>query len=132
MTSKVKSSSAEALADANYIAKVEGGIDKDISDLEYDGDFVVNCVACDKELFTIVKVSDRPTKIPMGRNQEPILVEKQRFKCNCPFCGGESWLVSVSGQVMVGHVEGVTSLANVSMGDPSDPNGMLTEVEVQK
>ena len=33
---------------------------------------------------------------------------------------------------MVGHVEGVTSLANVSMGDPSDPNGMLTEVEVQK
>ena len=125
-----KSSSIDNLADANHIAKIEGGIQKEFIGLEYGGELIMKCMGCDKDLAVVMKVSPQPLRFPMG-GPNFILVHKQRFQCNCPFCDNKSWIITTEGKVMVGGADNLTSYVGCEMGDPNDPDGMFNKVEVR-
>ncbi len=123
-----KSSSVENLGNAEWIAKVEGGVEKELRGLEYGGEFPVKCMNCDEELMTIMKVSDRPTRFPIGRGNY-VEIPKQRFWANCPFCQNKTWTVKVEGTIMVGPTDN-TVIVDYDYGDPHDEEGMLNEVQI--
>lgn len=131
MDSLNKSSSIDALASAEWIAKVEGGVQKELKGLEYDGEYPVKCMNCDTELFTIMKVSDKPAKFPIGRGNYAE-VPTQRFRAKCPFCDNGSWVVKVHGTIMIGPVTDKTVIADWNYGDFNDPDGMFNEVILVK
>lgn len=126
-----KSSSVENLANAEWIAKVEGGVEKDLKGLEYGGEFHVNCMNCEQELMTVMKISDNPSRFPIGLGKY-VEVQEQRFKAVCPFCNNSSWTVRVNGTIMVGPIDEKTCIVDYIYGDPKDPDGMLNEVEIIK
>lgn len=125
-----KSSSIEALAGANHIAKVEGGIEKEFKGLEYGGELEMKCMGCDKPLAIVMKVSPNPLRWPLPGGTFK-LVEKQRFQADCPFCDSKSWIVKTEGQVMIGGAENFTSFIGCEMGNPDDPEGMFNKVQVK-
>lgn len=125
-----KSSSVEALANANHIAKIEGGIEKEFKNLEYGGEFKMTCMNCDKEIATLMKISPRPTRIPFGGGRVTE-VSHQRFQAKCPFCQNKTWIVKTEGQVMIGPTE-ETSYVGCDIGNPEDPEGMFNIVKVHK
>lgn len=117
MSSLNESSNAEALHKANVIAKVEGGIEKDISHLDYDKDYFVCCRGCNKSLLTLVKVSDEGKKYFVLRNGKKALIPilKNSFSCNCPFCGSKSWVVNIEGTLMFDVDRETVTIEDVSM-----------------
>lgn len=125
-----KSSSVESLANANNIAKIEGGIEKEFKGLEYGGEIHMKCMGCDKSLATVMKVSSNPLRFPAG-GRKVVLVHQQRFQADCPFCKSKSWIVKTEGQVMIGGAENSTSYIGCEMGNPHDPDGMFNIVQVK-
>lgn len=89
------------------------GIIKEIKGLEYGGEEQITCCNCNKELFVIMKVSDRPTIINLGAFGR-VSVQTQYFVSNCPFCGDKSWKTKIDGQSMIRASHGKTVIANIS------------------
>ena len=126
-----KSSNIESIANAKVVARVEGEVVREIKGLEYGGEFKVCCMGCDQELLTLMKISDKPTRFPIGGGNYAE-VASQRFRAKCPFCQEMSWIVKVEGQFMVGEVEGKTSIIDYEYGDYNDPEGMMVNPIVEK
>ena len=101
---------------------------KDLVGLEYGGEQTVECATCDKPLIVVMKVKDAPMVIQDGTRK--VEVNNYKFVSNCPFCGGKSWIVKVTGTVFVANVPDKTILININMDQPQED--MVIEVEVMQ
>lgn len=126
-----KSSPLDKLADKNNaIAQVQGAVSR-VTQVENLGEFNIKCMSCDKTLLVLLKVSDSPTEMGLDKNRNPILVQKQKFQSNCPFCDSKSWIVSVEGQAKIGEAENCM-ITEYNFGDPNDPEGMFNKITLEK
>lgn len=90
----------------------EFGVVKELKGLSYGGEESVRCASCNKELFVLMKISDKPTHIDHGY-YGTMVVHHQNFVGNCPFCGDKSWKVKGEGRYMFRASLGKTVIANV-------------------
>lgn len=92
----------------------EFGKIRELKGLEYGGEESVKCASCDKELFVLMKISDKPTYIEHGFYGTAV-VTHQYFVGNCPFCGDQSWKVRGEGRYMFRGSLGKTAVADIDM-----------------
>lgn len=93
------------------------------------GEHEITCMNCDKPLFTLVKISNKPTIMKTGMTQV-IAVQQLRFQSNCPFCGEKSWLAEIEGQAMLGAVNDSLIMTDVISHDPIQ-DVALTEIKLE-
>lgn len=120
---------------------IKAGVDQDFEKekvgLKDGGDVIGTCRSCEKPLFRIAKIHEQPPTIRWGVHR--VRLNEQRFKSNCPYCGGESWVVKGDGTLMYDGIAGETHIDSADMSDPLDEtvnvinNGViLTTLEVTK
>lgn len=105
--------------------------------LKDGGDIIGTCRNCEKPLFRISKIHEQSPTIQWGIHR--VRLNEQRFKGNCPYCGGESWVVKGDGTLMYDGIDGETHIIDADMSDPLDENVniinngiILTTLEVNK
>lgn len=103
---------------------------KNLQGLEYGGEESVKCCGCNKELFVIMRVSDKSTEFLMGKFRVPIMT--QYFVGNCPFCNDESWKIKIDGKCMIRGSHGKTVISDIDMDFESIDSAVLNKLKIVK
>lgn len=103
---------------------------KTIKGLEYGGEESIKCCGCSKELFVLMKISDKPTEFSIGKFKVPIMT--QYFTSNCPYCNDMSWKVKIDGKCMVRSSHGKTVIENIDMDFVSISDAVLNKLKIIK
>lgn len=103
---------------------------KDCSGLEYNGEESIKCCSCNKELFVIMRVSNKPTEFLIGKYKVPIIT--QYFVSNCPFCNGFSWKTKIDGKCMIRGSHGKTIIEDIDIDFTSILDAVLNNLKIIK
>jgi hypothetical protein len=102
-----------------HLASMEGGVEREKRGWGILKDLEVECGGCRKPLFGVTKVKENPEKLT-------------ELKGLCPYCGSDSFLIEVDGDIVLGPAPGTVLVDFETSVLDNEGKHIKTIVKVEK